>query len=168
MMNVMRLAAACALVTAFAAGAQDRPAAEHSEHEQHAAGSAEPRAADRPMAGMQERMGQMREQMARIHATEDPAERERLMHEHMQSMQQHMQMMGSARAEPGPLAPSRCAAGDAECRMEEMRAENGMAREHMRMLDDRLASIEQLLQQMLEHQRAQEEQNAASRRDRRR
>jgi hypothetical protein len=35
----------------------------------------------------------MQEQMARIQAAKDPAERERLMHEQMQSMQQQMQSM---------------------------------------------------------------------------
>jgi hypothetical protein len=66
------------------------------------------------------------------------------------------------------MGTSRCAAGDTVCRMEQMRAEDGTARERLRSLDDRLASIEELLQQMLEHQRAEESQNAASRRERRR
>jgi len=108
----------------------------------------------------------MREQMARIHATEDAGERQRLMHEHMQSMQQHMQMMGSMRAEQPATSPSRCAEGDATCRMDEMRAENGMLRQGTRALQDRLETMEGLLQQMLDHQRAEEAQNAATRRER--
>jgi hypothetical protein len=50
--------------------------------------------------------------------------------------------------------------------MDELRAENGMARERMRGLEDRLASIEELLQQMLEQQRAAAKQGRE--RDRRR
>jgi hypothetical protein len=42
---------------------------------------------------MHEHMQSMHEQMARIRAAKDPAERQRLVEEHMQSMQRHMQMM---------------------------------------------------------------------------
>jgi hypothetical protein len=104
--------------------------------------------------------------MTRIHAAQDGAERERLMHEHMQSMQRHSETMGSMSAEDRPMTSSRCADGDAACRMDELRAENGMARERMRGLEDRLASIEELLQQMLEQQRAAAKQGRE--RDRRR
>jgi spore coat protein CotH len=133
--------AVCAFAAPLAVGAQDHPAA-GAEHEQHAqAGDA---AGDRSGTEAHEHMRAMREQMARIQATQDAGERERLMHEHMQSMQQHMQMMSS------------------------MRPQGGMGDERMRGLEARLESIEQLLQQMLEHQRVEETQNAASRRDRRR
>lgn len=162
--NVLTL---CALAAPLAVLAQDNAAAggEHSEHEQHAAqpGSA---SGNESNAGMHEHMRAMREQMARIRTTEDAAERDRLMHEHTQSMQQHMQMMSSTHPEPGAAGPSRCAEGDAACRMAELRAENGMARERMRGLEDRLASIEQLLQQMLEHQRVEEAENSSNRRER--
>jgi len=43
---------------------------------------------------MQQRMQTMQEQMARLHETTDPAERRRLMQEHMQSMHEGMMMMG--------------------------------------------------------------------------
>ena len=144
--------AVCALV-ALAVVAQDDkvPASEHSEHEQHAAASAETEAGGHSMDAVHEHMLQMRQQMERIQAAQDPAERQRLMHEHMQSMQQHVQMMGSMRAEPRAAAASRCAEGDAVCRMEEMRAENGMMRQRMRMMEDRLESMQQLMQQMMDH-----------------
>jgi hypothetical protein len=50
--------------------------------------------AGEPMAQVQRNMDAMREQMAQIHATQDPQERQRLMHEHMRSMHQGMMMMG--------------------------------------------------------------------------
>jgi hypothetical protein len=46
------------------------------------------------MQQMQTRMQAMREQMARIHATDDPEERQRLMQEHMRTMHEEMTMMG--------------------------------------------------------------------------
>jgi hypothetical protein len=140
-------------MVALAAVAQDDKAqgAEQSEYEQHAASSAEAEAGAHSMATMHEHMLQMRQQMGRIQAAQDPAERRRLMQEHMQSMQQHMQMMGSMRAEQRPGPASRCAKGDAQCRMDEMRAENGMMRERMRMMEDRLESMQQLMQQMMDH-----------------
>jgi hypothetical protein len=50
--------------------------------------------------------------------------------------------------------------------MGSMSPQNGMMGDRMRAIEDRLTSIEQLLQQLLEHQRAEEAQNATSRRDR--
>jgi TolA-binding protein len=52
--------------------------------------------ATEPVQGMQQmeaRMQHMQEQMERIRGTEDAQERQRLMHEHMESMQQSMTMM---------------------------------------------------------------------------
>jgi hypothetical protein len=53
-------------------------------------------AASRPgmgTMGMEKRMAQMQEQMERIRKTADPKERQKLMQEHMQSMQEGMKMM---------------------------------------------------------------------------
>ena len=157
--------AVCAWALPLAIGAQDdsAPPAAHSEHEQHAAPPGEPAASDdHSMAAMHEHMREMREQMARIQATQDPEERQRLMHEHMQSMQQHMQMMGSMGARQEAASPSRCAEGDAPCRMDEMRAANGMMQQRMRMMEDWLDSMQQLMQQMMEHERADEARDAPS------
>lgn len=52
-----------------------------------------PQAAPETMQ-MQAHMQQMRGLMQRIHGASDPAERQRLMAEHMQAMQQGMTMMG--------------------------------------------------------------------------
>jgi hypothetical protein len=65
------------------------------------------------MATMHEHMRAMREQMARIHAAENPAERQRLMQEHMQSMQRHMDMLGAMRGSERNAGGRPCAAGEA-------------------------------------------------------
>lgn len=145
--------AVCALGLQLAAAAQDReaPSEEHAEHEQHAGPSAETPAAQESMAAMRAHMLAMPEQMARIQATEDPVERQRLMHEHMQSMQQHVHMMGTMQAEQPRGSGSRCAEDDAPCRMDEMRGENGMMRERMRTMEGRIESMQQLMLQMMEH-----------------
>ena len=144
--------AVCVLAAPLFVAAQENPpsTAPQSEHE-HAAPPAGAAAGDHSMANMHEHMQQMRDQMARIHATEDPVERQRLMHEHMQSMQQHMQMMGSMRSEQHVGGASRCAEGDAACRMEEMRAENGMMRDRMSMMEGKLEAMQQLMREMMEH-----------------
>ena len=113
MTQLWKVLGACALTLPLVLAAQEpaAPASEHVQHEQHAAPPAEAAAGEHSMAAMHEHMREMREQMARIHATENSAERQRLMHEHMQSMQRHMDMMGAMRGqEPGP---GRCAEGEA-------------------------------------------------------
>jgi len=152
MTNLRTYWAVCALAAPLFVAAQDNApsTAPRSEHE-HAAPPAEAAAGDHSTASMHEHMQQMRDQMARIHATQDPAERERLMHEHMESMRQQMQMMGSMRSEQHADGASRCAEGDAACRMEEMRAENGMMRDRMSMMEGRLEAMQELMREMMEH-----------------
>ena len=45
------------------------------------------------MEMMKQNMHKMMQQMKKIHATNDPAERKQLMHDHMQNMQKNMKMM---------------------------------------------------------------------------
>jgi hypothetical protein len=45
------------------------------------------------MAPMQENMKRMQDEMATIRATSDPKEKERLMEEHLKTMEQSMSMM---------------------------------------------------------------------------
>jgi hypothetical protein len=145
--------AMCALGMQLAVAAQDRetPAEEYSEHEQHVGPSAETPAGQQSMGAMHEHMLAMRAQMARIHATEDPAERQRLMNEHMQSMQQTMHMMGATHGQQQRGSGGRCAADDAPCRMDEVQAENRMMRERMGSMEGRLESMQQLMREMMDH-----------------
>jgi hypothetical protein len=97
---------------------------------------------------MQTRMQGMREQMARIHATEDPEERQRLMQEHMQSMHEGMMMMGQMMR--GPMAqrqPRQCQEGDAECRMNQMQMQQQMMGQRMGMMQE---MMEQMMEQMMQ------------------
>jgi hypothetical protein len=97
------------------------------------------------MQQMQTRMQAMREQMARIHATEDPEERQRLMQEHMQSMHQGMMTMdGMTR---GPMAEGQtgqCQRNDAECRMDEMQMQQ-------QMMGQRMGMMQQMMEHMMQH-----------------
>jgi predicted RNase H-like nuclease (RuvC/YqgF family) len=80
-----------ALALAVSAEGQREPAGDEpeaqqqSEHDEHAQ--------QEPTQQMHTHMQAMRAQMARMNSVEDPAERQRLMHEHMQSMDEHMSMM---------------------------------------------------------------------------
>jgi hypothetical protein len=96
------------------------------------------------MAQMQKNMDAMHEQMARIHATQDPQERQRLMHEHMQNMHQGMMMMGQMGQGE---APRPCAAGDTECRMNQMQTQQ-------QMMGQRMGMMQQMMQQMMEQMAA--------------
>jgi hypothetical protein len=144
------------VASASIAGAQQANApADHSQHEQHAA---TPEAgAPHAASSMHEHMQKMQEQMASIRAAEDPAVRQRLMDEHMQSMREHMQMMardGERSSEPNA---TRCAGGDMDCRMREMQSQNTSMQRDMHAMQERMSSMQQMLEQMLEHQRAAEE-----------
>jgi len=96
------------------------------------------------MQQMQSHMETMREQMARIHATTDPEERQRLMEEHMRTMHEGMTMMG--RMMQGPMAQGearQCAQGDTECRMDQMQMQQ-------QMMGQRMGMMQQMMEQMME------------------
>jgi hypothetical protein len=96
------------------------------------------------MQQMQTRMQTMRDQMARIHATEDPEERQRLMQEHMQSMHEGMMMMGQMMR--GPMSQGekpQCRQADTECRMNQMQMQH-------QMMGQRIAMMQQMMEQMME------------------
>jgi hypothetical protein len=100
------------------------------------------------MQQMQTRMQAMREQMARIHATEDPEERQRLMQEHMRSMHEGMMMMGRMMGGPGAQEPMRqCQEGDTECRMSQMQMQQQMMGQRMGMMQQ---MMEQMMEQMMQ------------------
>lgn len=104
---------------------------------------------DAGMGQMQQRMHAMQEQMARIHATSDPQERQRLMQEHMQSMSQGMAMMGRMMQQPAAGADAdetatRCRGDDTECRMRQMQDRQGR-------MEQRFGLMQQMMQQMMDH-----------------
>ena len=99
-----------------------------------------------PSQQMHAHMQVMQEQMARIHATQDPAERQRLMQEHMQSMQANMAMMGrmGQMGQGRSGGASQCAQGDTACQMQELQTQHGMMQERMGMM-------QQMMGQMMQH-----------------
>lgn len=135
-------------VAALPASAQTAPQGDaersHEQHDGEASAAQSGPAAQ--MQGMHEHMQLMQEQMARIHAAQDPDERQRLMHEHMQSMQAHMAMMGRMTANAGTGAPDtpRCAQADMSCRLSDLQAQHGM-------MQQRMGEMQQLMEQMMQH-----------------
>jgi hypothetical protein len=90
---------------------------------------------------MQMSMQEMHEQMVRIHETDDPVERQRLLQEHMQSMHMGMMMMGRMMRDG---SRQECAQGDAQCRMDQMQA-------HQEMMGERMSMMQMMMEQMTEH-----------------
>jgi hypothetical protein len=118
---------------------------------------------------MQTQMQEMRALMERIRNTTDPAERQRLMAEHMQAMHDGMTMMGRmmgggmmGRQGGGAGAGPPCAQNDPECRMRQMQGEQGM-------MGERMGMMQMMMQQMMDHMMAQgpEGQPGETRRERR-
>ena len=95
------------------------------------------------MRQMQGRMDEMHALMERIRNTEDPAERRRLMTEHMRVMQEGMAMMGGMMRGPdaGPAAQRQCADNDATCRMQGQQG----------MMGQRMGMMQMMMEQMMAH-----------------
>lgn len=99
---------------------------------------------------MQQRMQEMREQMARIHETQDPEERQRLMRQHMESMHQAMAAMQEAmRTQGGERQRQQCAQGDAGCQVEQLQMQQQMMGQRMGMMQ---MMMQQMMEQMQMHQ----------------
>jgi hypothetical protein len=85
-----------------------------------------------------------------MRATQDPAERQRLMDEHMRLMREGMAMMGPmmhgfASDQEGERP---CADNDVQCRMQRMQRQQGM-------MGQRMGMMQMMMQQMMEHMRQQ-------------
>ena len=88
----MKRALAVLAMSMFAAGA----AGADDAHDHSGPAARPPAAAEKGAGGMQgmhEHMKLMREQMAQIRAATDPKEKERLVNEHMKTMEQSMSKM---------------------------------------------------------------------------
>jgi hypothetical protein len=115
-------------------------------------GEDQPAAASQRMEQMQAQMQQMQDLMAKMQATEDPAERQRLMNEHMQEMHTAMtamnelmhQQMGAA----GGGAGANCEQGDANCRLNMMQRQQGMMGQRMNMMQMMMGQMMQMNEQM--------------------
>jgi periplasmic protein CpxP/Spy len=103
----------------------------------------DPSAGEAEPGAMQQRMREMREQMAAIHQTEDREERRRLMREHMESMHQGMAAMQEATRRPTQQR-QQCAQGDTSC-------EVGQLQMQQEMMEQRMAMMQMMMEQMMEH-----------------
>lgn len=119
---------------------------------------------ERPMAQKQEqqqdrmqmRLEKMRSQMAEIEAANDPAERRRLMEEHMRQMHEAVGMMSKdmmpamkRRMHTHTHAPGAGRQGDDDMR----------SQEHMQKMEQMMSHMEGLMEQMSKHQAMREAQN---------
>ena len=96
---------------------------------------------------MQSSMQAMHEEMARIHASQDPAERQRLLQEHMQSMHQGMMVMGQMMGPMGmgPRGPTQqCGQADAQCQI-------GQMQRQQEAMGQRMMMMHQMMGQMMQH-----------------
>jgi lauroyl/myristoyl acyltransferase len=113
----MKVQIATIVLAGFLATACAVPAA-------HTAGTA-------AMPMMSEQMQKMQMQMHQVHASKDPAERKRLMEEHMKTMQGTMPMMSGMGAPPGTDPAQR-----------------------MQMMEKRMDMMHKMMEQMLQHDAA--------------
>jgi hypothetical protein len=124
------------------------------DHAAHQSVGAATDASAMSMQGMQQNMQQMREQMSKIHATKDPAERKRLMGEHQQSMQSQMKMMhGMMGADGSHQMGGQMMDGKGQ-------GKDDMMQHHQTMMG-RMDMMQSMMEQMMEHMAA-EHQNAPS------
>jgi hypothetical protein len=106
-------------------------------------------------AQMQQKIKVMTEEMAKIHATTDPAERQRLMQQHMQSMAGFMQGMHSM----GGMGPGMMSGGSSMMNgqtMGGMHGGPGNADVNARLdrIDQRLDLLTQMVDQLVQHEQA--------------
>ena len=93
-----------------------------------------------------------------MRTTQDPAERQRLMAEHMRLMHEGMAMMGPMmRGGPSDQAGQPpCADNDTQCRMQRMQMQQGMMGQRLGMMQ---MMMQQMMMQMMQNQAAQGQQD---------
>lgn len=91
-------------------------------------------------AGMMDNTNKMQQQMQQVMRTQDPKERERLLNEHMQAMQQQMKMMG------GMMSGGTMMCGD--------QGTGGMPSEKRMPMDQCMGMMHKMMEQMLQHMQA--------------
>ncbi|WP_395400977.1 hypothetical protein ACHMW6_25385 [Pseudoduganella sp. UC29_106] len=100
---------------------------------------------------MQENMKEMQHQMEKFQATTDPKERQKLMQEHMQSMQESMKEMHGM---GGSMMSSDQHGGVTKGDHKNM-AKGDMMKHHD-MMEKRMDMMQMMMEQMVQHQKAQE------------
>lgn len=121
--------------------------------------SAQDKPAPKPGAGMQmdqkprqqmmERMKQMQAETQRIHETRDPAERAKLMQDHMKHMQEGMQMMRGMGGESMGMMGGGMMGGGGHMMQGGKRGAGGQT---MPMIEQRMDMMQMMMEQMMQHQ----------------
>jgi hypothetical protein len=106
-------------------------------------------------AQMQQKINVMSEEMAKIQAATDPAERQRLMQQHMQSMAGFMQAMHAG----GAMGPGMMAGGSPMMHGQAMGGMHGGAsttdvNARLDRIDQRLDLLTQMVDQLVQHEQA--------------
>jgi hypothetical protein len=153
------LASILAVPIAQAADEDDHSAHHPDADQQQAAPARDDKAAGMTMEKMRDNMKKMQEQMEKIHATTDPAERRKLMQEHMQSMQEGMKMMG--RMGGGMKGGDMMAKAKKDQAETMMDAGDGMGMCMMMMkkhksVESRMDMMQMMMEQMTEHEAAEQ------------
>ena len=130
-------------------------AAEEEDHAGHHPGTD---AADEASAvpkkdKMHAKMKKMQEQMEKIHESKDPEERQKLMQEHMESMREGMKAMRGMGKRPKGECPEEEGDGGTA---EKGGMMGGMMKKH-KLVEDRLDAMQKMIEQMLEHEAAEQE-----------
>jgi periplasmic protein CpxP/Spy len=144
-------------------------AADEQDHEAHHPADAQVQDAPAPEGRgdgdreppMRERMKKMQEQMREIHSTSDPEERKKLMQDHMQSMLEATRHMDSAGADGGKAREGKsmgdCKEGGEDAKEKDGMMKGGMMMKRHKKVEARLDMLQKMMEQMLEHERAEEE-----------
>jgi len=157
------IALGCLLAMPLAQAADEEDHTAHHPAGDQVPGVSEPDegGAGTPRGAMQERMKKMREQMEKIRSTSDPEERKKLMQDHMQSMMENMRHMDAPGADGGKAREHK-AMGDCKEGAEGAKQKEGMMKKGGMMMKQhkvqaRLDMLQQMMEQMLEHERAEQE-----------
>jgi len=157
------LASVLAIPIAQAADEDDHSAHHPDADQQQAAPAPDDKAAGMAMGKMRENMKKIQEQMQKINATTDPAERRKLMKEHMQSMQEGMKMMGrmgGGMKDGDMMAKAKKDQGGSM--MDDSGGDKGgmmggmMMKKHKKM-EDRMDMMQMMMEQMIEHEKAEQD-----------
>ena len=164
MKKILLVAGVTALVWAYPSSAVDEhhldqknaasaTASANTKAQQNKA-SAKAKSPDAGQAGMpmMENMEKMQRQMEKIKAESDPKERQKLMHEHMQTMQENMRAMHGM---GGPMMMCNDQHGSMAKGDHHDKADGDMMKHHD-MMAKRMDMMQMMMEQMMQHQEAQE------------
>lgn len=157
MKNLFILTTVASLLVAPIAFADDSHHPEKAQESKAAATKAAKAApvkatqSDQSMMAMHGQMQKMRDHMAKIQATTDPAERQKLVQEHMQMMSEGMKMMNGM---GGGMMMGMMGDADAGKDHEKSGSERCSMMGDHGMMGKRMDMMQMMMEQMMEHQKA--------------